>query len=102
MLDSLGCKPVVPYISAGALQSVHRLGSGIASLRNISQFTIEFSPGEDFNRGIEKYAERAVELAYSNREVDFKDTNRGDEMIDFRFSSIVRNEWESFLRRVAG
>lgn len=102
MLDSLGCDPVVPYISAGALQSVHRLGSGIALLRNISHFTIESSFGQDFERVVEQYAKRAVELAYSNREVGVKDINRGDETIDFRFSSIVRNEWEAFLKRVAG
>jgi hypothetical protein len=98
MLDSLGCHPVVPCVSAGSLQSVHRLGSGIASLRNIPQFTIESFPGEDVHRVIEKYAERAVELAYSNREA----YDHNDEAMDFRVVDIfVRNEWEAFLKRVA-
>ena len=103
MLDSLSCYPVIPYISAGGLQSVHKLGSGIARLQNRSMFIIESSPGDNVSRIIGDYAQRAVDLASSNSIMPAVEGRRrrdgGDDM-DLIVGNIVIREWETFFRRV--
>jgi len=97
MLDSLGCDPAVPFVTAGSLQSVHKLGRGISMLENQSTFHVEPNhPSQDVDDIIDEYAYRAVDLSNN-----FPRSSKN--VWKYSSDSVaekVRDEWQSFIVRV--
>ena len=93
---------------AGALQSVHQLGRGIAAFSNAVEFdAVDFySVEKDTSSGrsrpaalIEAYARKAVHLACAWRG---RGRGRGQQVrTEGRQERDVSAEWEAFLRRVS-
>ncbi|RYH20702.1 hypothetical protein EON65_22700 [archaeon] len=95
----------VPFVTLGELQSVHRIGSGIASKINNSNLAIDVScddlNGEDdyAERCIDRYARQAVVLARQRQRKERK--NKESPAYFIYTDPEVAREWRKFLYRVA-
>ena len=105
LTDALGCPIPVPFVSVGDLQSVHHLGSGIASALNLSsELVVSKEIGETEQSVIKKFAMKAVSLARRQKDEDMILSHRLHEcrrkLWEGDLVEAVVKEWEVFLLRI--